>query len=258
LTSTLKDYFPQALDAFGSITNKSALEFLTRFDTHQEVKSLSAEKIENILRECQCFRKDSKERFYNAMGKAPSCISSTVIKTKSKLKNILVSHLLLLVEQIDDYEKQIRKIVDETPHGGIFRSLPGADYILGARLLVLYSSREFNSASEAQAFWGTCPCTIRSGQSIAVRFRKGCNEFGRNTFHQLAFCSLQSSQWSKKQNAKKRKEGKKKNHALRCIANSWVKITYAMWRSKMPYNESKHLASIANHMINQPAFILGG
>jgi hypothetical protein len=69
LTSTLKDYFPQALDAFGSITNKSALEFLTRFDTHQEVKSLSAEEIENIPRECQCFRKDSKERFYNAMGK---------------------------------------------------------------------------------------------------------------------------------------------------------------------------------------------
>lgn len=125
-----------------------------------------------------------------AMGKTPSCISGTVIKTKSTLKNVLVSHLFLLVEQIDDYEKQIQKIVDETPHGGIFRSLPGADYILGARLLVLYSSREFNSASEAQAFWGTCPCTIRSGQSIAVRFRKGCNEFGRNTFHQLAFCSL--------------------------------------------------------------------
>jgi len=31
-----------------------------------------------------------------------------------------------------------------------------------------------------------------------------------------------------------------------------------MWRSKTPYDESKHLASIANHIINQPAFILGG
>jgi transposase len=56
LTNTLKEYFPQALDAFGSITNKSALEFLMRFDTHQEVKSRSIEEIENVLKECQCFR----------------------------------------------------------------------------------------------------------------------------------------------------------------------------------------------------------
>jgi transposase len=148
--------------------------------------------------------------------------------------------------------------VDDIPNGGIFRSLPGADYILGARLLVLYSSRDFASANEAQVFFGTCPCTKSSGQSIFIYFRKGCHEIGRTTFHQLAFCSLKSSQWAKKQNAKKRKEGKKSNHALRCIANSWVKITYAMWRSKTPYNESKHLASIANHIINQPSFILGG
>ena len=258
LTSTLKDYFPQALDAFGSITNKSALEFLAKFDTHQEVKALSKDKLDKVLHDCACFRTDSRERFHQAMGNNPSLISPAVVKAKVRFKNVLVGHLLLLVEQIDEYDKQIQKIVDNIPNGGIFRSLPGADYILGARLLVLYSSRDFASANEAQAFFGTCPCTKSSGQSIFIYFRKGCHEFGRATFHQLAFCSLKSSQWAKKQNAKKRKEGKKSNHALRCIANSWVKITYAMWRSKTPYDESKHLASIANHIINQPAFILGG
>jgi len=258
LTSTLKEYFPQALDAFGSVTNKSALEFLARFDTHQEVKALSSQKLDDVLAECGFFRTDSKEKFHSAMSKNPSAISQAVIKAKIRLKNALVGHLLLLVQQIEDYDKQVQKIVDETPNGSIFRTLPGADYILGARLFVLYSSREFVSASEAQAFWGTCPYTSRSGSMVTVGFRRGCNHFGRNTFHQLAFCSLKSSQWSKKQNAKKRKEGKHSNHALRCIANTWVKITYAMWRSKTPYDESKHLASIANHIINQPAFILGG
>jgi len=258
LTSTLKDYFPQALEAFGSITNKSALEFLARFDTHKDVKALPVQELEKVLTECGFFRKDSKERFHNAMDTKPSVISNAVIKAKTRLKNVLVGHLLLLISQIEDYEKQIQKIVDDTPNGCIFRSLPGADYILGARLLVLYSSREFSSASEAQAFWGTCPCTSRSGSSMAVRFRKGCNQFGRNTFHQLAFCSLSSSQWAKKQHAKKRKEGKGSNHALRCIANTWVKVTFAMWSNKTPYDESKHLASVANHIINQPSFILGG
>jgi hypothetical protein len=194
LTGTLKEYFPQALDAFGSITNKSALEFLVRFDTHQEVKALSRQKLDNVLAECGFFRTDSKERFHSAMSKNPSVISQAVIKAKVRLKNALVGHLLLLIQQIEDYEKQIQNILDSMTDGDIFRTLPGADYILGARLLVLYSSRDFSSASEAQAFFGTCPYTSRSGAMISVGFRKGCNHFGRNTFHQLAFCSLKSSQ----------------------------------------------------------------
>ena len=64
LTSTLKEYFPQALEAFGSLTNKSALEFLARFDAHEQVASMSVQEIESVLKECQCFRKDSRERFH--------------------------------------------------------------------------------------------------------------------------------------------------------------------------------------------------
>lgn len=255
LTVTLKEYFPEALEAFGSITNKSALDFLSKFDTHQEVKSLSSQKLDNVLAECGFFRTDSKERFHRAMSKRPSVISKAVIKTKVMLKNVLVGHLLLLISQIEEYDKQIQRLMDDTPDSNIFRSLPGADYILGARLLVLYSIREFTSSSEAQSFFGTCPYTSRSGNMTRVGFRKGCNHFGRNTFHQLAFCSLKSSQWAKKQHAKKRKEGKKVHHSLRCVANTWVKITYAMWISKTPYDESKHLASIASHIMNQPSFI---
>lgn len=92
-TITLKEYFPQALEAFGSITNKSALEFLSKFDTHQEVKSLLAEpsqKLDDVLVECGFFRTDSRERFHSAMSKRPSSISQAVIKAKSRLKNVLV------------------------------------------------------------------------------------------------------------------------------------------------------------------------
>ena len=154
------------------------------------------------------------------------------------------------------YEEQIKRIMDETPYDDIFRSLPGADYIIAAKLLVIFSSGEFHSASEAQAFFGTSPCTIRSGKGLFIYFRKGCNKFGRNTFHQLAFSSLKQSQWAKKQFARKRKEGKGTHHSLRCLANLWVKVTFAMWRDKMYYDEKHHLASIASHVINQPVSVL--
>ena len=255
LTSTLKEYFPQALDAFGAIDRKCTIKFLKRVDTFAQVESLSEKELEQLLRECGIYRKDSKKRFHQAMKKPAYHISQAVVKTKARLKNVIVNHLDLLINQIQEYERQIQKLVDDSPHGDIFRSLPGADYILGAKLLVIYSTREFTDAGEAQQLCGTAPYTAISGQTRYVGFRKGANKLGRNTFQQLARGSIRSSTWARKQFVKKRNQGKKSHHAFRCLANTWVKITFAMWSSKTPYDESRHLASIANHLINQPAFV---
>jgi hypothetical protein len=35
-------------------------------------------------------------------------------------------------------------------------------------------------------------------------------------------------------------------------------VTFAMWRDKTPYDESKYLVSVASHIINQPASVSGG
>jgi transposase len=258
LTSTLKEYFPQALDAFGSIDSKSAIQFLMRVDTFAQVKAFSRKKLEQLLKECGVYRKDSKERFHKAMGKPVSHVSQAVVNAKVKLKSILVTHLHLLIQQIQEYETHIKRLMDDIPDGHLFRSLPGADYILGAKLLVLYSTRDFADASEAQQLFGTAPYTAMSGQSRRVGFRKGANKFGRNTLQQFARGSIKSSSWARRQYVKKRNEGKGSHHAFRCLANTWVKITFAMWQSKMPYDESRHLASIASHLINQPAFANSG
>ena len=255
LTSTLKEYFPQALDAFSSIDNKCTIEFLKRVDTFAQVKAFSQGELEQLLKECGIYRKDSKERFYQAINKPVYHISQAVVKTKVRLKNVIVTHLDLLKQQIHEYETQIKNLMDDSPHGHIFRSLPGADYILGAKLLVIYSTRDFADANEAQQLFGTAPYTAMSGQSRFVGFRWGANKPGRNTFQQLARCSIRSSLWAKKQYVKKRNQGKGSHHAYRCLANTWVKITFAMWRSGTPYDESRHMASIANHIINQAVFI---
>jgi transposase len=254
LTSTLKEYFPQALDAFGSIDSKCAIQFLERVDTFAQMKAFSTKELEQLIKECGIYRKDSKERFHKAMGKPVSHVSQAVVNAKVRLKNTLVTHLHLLIQQIQEYETQIKSLMDDIPDGHIFRSLPGADYILGAKLLVLYSTRDFTDASEAQQLFGTAPYTAMSGQSRHVGFRRGANKFGRNTFQQFARGSIKSSSWARRQFVKKRNEGKGSHHAFRCLANTWVKITFAMWHSKTPYDETRHLASIASHIINQPAF----
>jgi hypothetical protein len=247
-------YQLQVLDAFGCIDSKCAIQFLKRVDTIAQVKALSQREVEQLLKECGIHRKDSKKRFYQAMKKPGYSVSPALVKAKVRLKNVLVAHLELLVNQVQEYERQIQKFMDDSPYGDIFRSLPGADYILGAKLLVIYATRDFCNASEAQQLLGTAPYTSKSGQSRYVGFRTGANRLGRNTFQQLARGSIKSSSWARKQFVKKRNQGKSLHHAFRCLANTRVKITFAMWCSKAPYDEDKHLASIARHMINQPAF----
>ena len=254
LTSTLKEYFPQVLEAFGSIDNKSTIQFLKVTDTFDQVKGTPRKKLEKLLDESGVTRKDSRERFHQAMKKPGYRVSPGLIKAKVRLKNALVAHLELLVNQIQEYEKQIKALMDDSTDGNIFRSLPGADYILGGKLLVLYSTRDFHNASEAQQLFGTAPYTSASGQSRHVGFRKGANKMGRNTFQQLARGSVRTSHWANIQYFKKRDQGKSVHHAFRCLANTWVKITFAMWRSKTPYDEDIYLASITRHLINQPAF----
>lgn len=255
LTSTLKEYFPQALDAFGCIDNKGTINFLKTIDTYAQLKALSAKQLKQLLKQCGVYRTDSKERFYQAIRKPAYHISGAVVKTKTRLKNTLVSHLDLLLLQIQEYETQIQNLMDDSPNGHIFMSLPGADYILGAKLLVLYSTRDFTDASEAQQLFGTAPYTAASGQSRSVGFRRGANKLGRNTFQQFARCSINSSNWAKKQYVRRRSKGSQ--HSYRCLANTWVKITFAMWRSRTTYDEDRHMASITNHIVNQPTFVNG-
>ena len=252
LTHALKDYFPQALDAFGSIDNKCTLKFLKRIDTFQQVKALSAEQIQQLLKDCHCYQKKSKSRFIEAMKQRASHISPEIVRAKIILKNALVSHLILTIQHIEQYDELIKELMSRIPNGDIFTSLPGADYLLGAKILVLYASKDFSNANEAQAFYGTAPYTASSGKYRAVRFRKGCNKFGRNTFQQFACGSVKTSKWARKHYDIKKNQGKGYNHSVRCLANLWVKVTFAMWKHKTAYDEAKHMASVAIHIINQP------
>jgi hypothetical protein len=39
------------------------------------------------------------------------------------------------MEEIEEYDRQIQDTMGNIPHGDIFTSLPGADYILGANTI---------------------------------------------------------------------------------------------------------------------------
>jgi hypothetical protein len=71
----------------------------------------------------------------------------------------------------------------------------------------------------------------------------------RTALSQMALASIRSSTWAKSYYQRKRKEGKKVYHALRCLANLWLKVIFAIWKNNTQYDEI--IASIARHQLNQ-------
>jgi hypothetical protein len=73
----------------------------------------------------------------------------------------------------------------------------------------------------------------------------------RTQAQQLALSALRISAWAKQYYRGKRAEGKRHQHALRCLANLLMKIAFAIWRDQTTYDENRHLAQIMRHQLRQ-------
>src|SRR3990170_4859177 len=134
-----------------------------------------------------------------------------------------------------------------------------------SRAAVIRAKRELTLAlisqikpltKQIQALGGTAPITKSSGNYRHTQYRFSCNKDLRNTLSQFAFTSITKSLWAKSYYNKKRREGKTKSHALRCLANAWVKVIFAIWRNNTAYDENRHLASVSKHLMNQNSLSL--
>jgi transposase len=254
LRSTLIDYFPQAIKAFADLTCKTALDFLTHFPSFSATQEKTEEEWNQFLDQNRFFHPQARKRFFSALTEGPIEVDDAVVCAKSFFVTTMVEQLKIVVASLKEYDKQIALLLSGFSDGDRFRSLPGVDVILAAKLLVsIGDDRErFSQANELQSFFGTAPYTKGSGQYRSVHFRFACNKGMRAALEQMALVSIRCSSWAKSYYERKRKEGKKAHHALRCLANCWLKVIFAIWKNQTEYDETKHLASIAQHQLNQP------
>ncbi len=84
-------------------------------------------------------------------------------------------------------------------------------------------------------------------------FRFACNKQLRQAVTQFAFISLRLSDWALAYYRAHRARGHDHWEAVRALAAKWLKIIFVMWRDRVPYDEERHLATIARHMLRQAA-----
>ncbi len=232
LTACLKDYYPVALSLFCKLHQPSTLIFLQTYPTPQLAQAASFEEIEAILRQAKHpTAAKAATRILEILSQPQLTANEVIVRTKSRLMLSLVRQLLVVVQDIAAYEKEIHTLfLTHTDHV-IIESLPRAGKRLAPRLLAEWGDdrERYESAQAVQALASTAPVAYQSGKYAKAHKRYACVKPLRNALYAFAWQTTLTESWALDYYQRKRAEGKSHSMAVRALANVWVRIIFAMW-----------------------------
>jgi hypothetical protein len=253
LRNALKDYYPGALEAFGTdLEDRDALAVLAIAPTPPLGRALSLAKITSAL------RRGGRERNLESRSRAiQAALREEQLRERPKVEaafgTITKSHVALikgLNVEIALLEAALAEDFKQHPDAGVIHSLPGLGMVLGARVLGEFGDapNRYATAKSRRNYAGTSPVTKASGKSFVVLARHTRNRHLAAAADQWAFCSLKPSPGARAYYDELRKRGKTHRQAIRQLANRWVGILHACLEHDVLYDEDrawKHRADLA-------------
>lgn len=242
LRSALREFYPQALEAFG--TDLSAIEaiaVLSIAPTPELGRKLTRSKISSALRRAGRSRRIevSAERIQQAL-RAPQPQAGAGLSAAFGIVALsLVELIASLNTRIAALEMELQAHFENHPDAEILTSLPGLGVILGARVLGEFGDdrTRFHDARARKNYAGTSPITKASGTRRVVLARFARNHHLSDACYRWAFCSLTQSPGARAHYDRQRAKGKTHSQALRSLANRLVGILDGCVRHRQPYRE---------------------
>jgi len=250
LKSALKMYFPAALEWFADLSRPIALDFLVRFPTAQALADAPVKKVFGFFKIHHAGLPPDRQKRIRERASALDWPADPVFaEAKSRFALSIVREIRLLSREMAEYRKEIERLFDEHPDAAIFGSLPRAAQKLAPRLLSHFGAdrSRYQSSRPLEMLSGCAPVTKQSGRKQTVRFRWACQKPFRNTMFQFAFQSIHKSVWARRYYDRARASGQTQPQALRNLGQKWIHIIYRMWQTRTPYDEARHLESLARH-----------
>jgi transposase len=238
LTACLKAYFPAALQLFKKLHQPSTLAFLQTYPTLEQAQAASLDDIAAVLRQAHHPNPRHRARhIWQVLHQAQLQADAVTVRTKRRLMLALLRQLQPLLEQIAAYDAEIAQLFSSHPDQACFGSLPRAGKRLAPRLLAEWGDdrARYCDAQSVQMLAGTAPVPFQSGQYAKVHKRSACIKPLRNALVQFAWQSTVQEAWAREYYQRKRREGKSHQMALRALANTWVRILYALWQKREAY-----------------------
>jgi transposase len=233
LTAQLKLYYPQVLNWFYKLSSPVACEFLSRWPTLESAQKARPSTLRTFFLRHNC--KDEEGRLQEIRAAVPATHDQAVVRSGALMVQATVRLIQNLKQDITCCEERIEHLTTSHPDFAIFDSLPGAGAALVPRLIAGLGSRRerFSSAGEIQSYTGIAPVVKQSGRRAYPRFL-------RQTFHEWAAHTIQSSVWARAFYERQLARGNKHHAAVRALAYKWIRIRFRCWKDQMPYVESFH------------------
>src|SRR5262245_1288921 len=139
LKSTLKQYFPQALELAGELNKVMALDLLSRWPTLSSIRRAGSSAVESFYRKHGKRNEDKIEHWLKTIKEARELTTDRAVVIGSKTKClVIVQQLRVLVKAIAEINEQIDELFQQHQDHAIFSSFPCAKKVLGPRLLAAF------------------------------------------------------------------------------------------------------------------------
>lgn len=247
MTALLKGYFPEVLTLFPNIGRAIISKFLLQYPTLELAKKASGEELVKFFRENRSAQSSLIEKRIEIISNAIELTDdSPTIETSSMMSKTLARQMLLLIEEIEQYENKIAKLFSQHRDSKLFNSLPASGEIMAPRLLVAFGAdrKRFKSAIELQQYLGIAPVLKERGNQSLTHWRYNCHKFLRQSIHEWAGITIKHSLWARAFYAMQRRKGKTHAVAVRALAYKWIRIIFRLWKEQKPYCEATYLAAL--------------
>ncbi len=247
LTVQLKGYFPQALLWIGDLTSAQAHDFLLKWPTLQALQKTTPARLRQFYIKHGSRRPEViQERIEQIQTAVALTNDPAIVQTSILMVQGLVQVIAAWTKSIARLDEQIKQLFTRHPDYHIFKSFPGAGAALAPRLSAAMGSdrQRYQDAQQVQQFSGIAPVTNRSGKSIWIHRRWACPKFLKQSFHEFAEQSLRFSDWARAYFEQQRAKGAAYHVAVRALAYKWIRIIYACWKNRTPYDELRYLEAL--------------
>ena len=255
LTATLKEYYPRPLELFEDLTTALAQTFLQAYPTPAALAALTPKAWQRWAR-AQRLSAARTQALWTTLSTPQLPVPAHVVRAKARLVGALGAQLGTTVHAVKEYREAVDRFFASLPAAEWARTLPGGKS--GTTVPTLWAelgdvAGRWASFRHLQGQGGAVPVTERSGKLQVVKFRFACNSHLRYAVHQVAWLSLQRSEWARAYYAQYRKRGHGHHAALRALGAKWLKIIFVMWSRHVPYDEQYHLATMARQHLRRAA-----
>jgi transposase len=248
LKSTLKDYYPQALELVGEdLSAPMALDFLHKWPRLTDVKTAKELTLKNFYHRHNVRR---PERIQTRLDQIRSARLLTrdaaVIEVNVRVVRLLVAELRVLADHIAEFEDAIALAFAEHPEKNLFSELPGAGPSLAPRLLAAFGTSRslFPDATSMQRYFGVAPVTEKSGARAWVHWRWNAPSFLRQTLVEWAGLTVMFCPWAKAYYEQQRAKRTGHQAILRALAFKWLRVLWRCWQNREAYSQEKYLRQL--------------